>query len=117
VLSHYGRFGWPKAYRTLQPHGSLETSCCALELPSAQITELLAERNRSRILFQKWVLWKKEADETIYWMELLIEAEIVNRTRIASLLDEADQILSIVVTSIKTARGFKRPIRSPQSAI
>ena len=60
---------------------------------------------------------EEEADETIYWMELLIEAEIVNRSRIASLLDEADQILSIVVTSIKTARGLKRPIRSPQSAI
>ena len=60
---------------------------------------------------------EEEADETIYWMELLIEAGIVKRSRISDLLDEADEILSIVVTSIKTARGFKRPIRSPQSAI
>jgi four helix bundle protein len=57
---------------------------------------------------------EEEADETIYWMELLIDAEIVKRTRIADLLDEADQILSIVITSIKTAKGFRA---TPQSAI
>jgi four helix bundle protein len=62
---------------------------------------------------------EEEADESIYWMELLIDAEIVTRSRIADLLDEADQILSIVISSIKTARGFPRPsaIRNPQSEI
>jgi len=62
---------------------------------------------------------EEEADETIYWMELLIDAEIVKRPRIADLLDEADQILSIVISSIKTARGFPRQaaIRNPQSEI
>ncbi len=57
---------------------------------------------------------EEEADETIYWMELLIDAEIVKRPRIADLLDEADQILSIVISSIKTAKGFRA---NPQSAI
>ncbi|MEP6911372.1 MAG: four helix bundle protein [bacterium] len=57
---------------------------------------------------------EEEADETIYWMELLIDGEIVKRSRIADLLDEADQILSIVITSIKTVRGFRT---NPQSAI
>ena len=60
---------------------------------------------------------EEEADETIYWMEVLIEADIMKPGRIARLLNEANEILSIVVTSIKTARGFKRPSRSPQSAI
>lgn len=51
-------------------------------------------------------------------MELLIDAEIVKRSRIAELLDEADQILSIVISSIKTAKGFrKKPTRIPQSVI
>ncbi|MGH9931669.1 MAG: four helix bundle protein [Pyrinomonadaceae bacterium] len=58
---------------------------------------------------------EEEADETIYWMELLIDAEIVKRTRVADLLNEADQILSIVISSIKTAKGY-RP-SNPQSAI
>lgn len=57
---------------------------------------------------------EEEADETIYWMELLIDADIVKRPRIAELLDEADQILSIVVSSIKTAKGIRA---NPQSAI
>ena len=57
---------------------------------------------------------EEEADETIYWMELLIDAEIVKRPRIADLLDEADQILSIVISSIKTAKGIRA---SPHSAI
>jgi len=58
---------------------------------------------------------EEEADESIYWMELLIDAEIVKRPRIADLLDEADQILAIVISSIKTARGFPRQsaIRNP----
>jgi len=60
---------------------------------------------------------EEEADETIYWMELLIEAGTVKGSGISDLLEEGNEILSIVVTSIKTARGFKRPIRSPQSAI
>jgi len=57
---------------------------------------------------------EEEADETIYWMELLVDAEIVKRSCIAELLVEADQILSIVVSSIKTARGIRT---NPQSAI
>jgi four helix bundle protein len=62
---------------------------------------------------------EEEADESIYWMELLIDAEIVTRSRIADLLDEADQILAIVISSIKTARGFPRQsaIRNPKSEI
>ena len=52
---------------------------------------------------------EEEADETIYWMELLIDAEhCAVETRIADLLDEADQILSIVISSIKTAKGLSK---------
>ena len=47
---------------------------------------------------------EEEADETIYWMELLIDTGIVKRKRIADLMSEADQILAIVVASIKTAK-------------
>jgi four helix bundle protein len=57
---------------------------------------------------------EEETDETIYWMELLIDTAIVKRTRIADLLDEANQILAIVISSIKTAKGFRT---DPQSAI
>jgi four helix bundle protein len=50
---------------------------------------------------------EEEADETIYWTELLTDSGIVKLKRIAGLMDEADQIVSIVVASIKTARSSK----------
>jgi four helix bundle protein len=72
-------------------------------------------RARSKADFiSKMGIVEEEADETIYWMELLVDADIVKRSRIAELLDEADQILSIVISSIKTARGIRT---NPQSAI
>jgi len=47
---------------------------------------------------------EEEADETIYWMELLIEATLVQENDISHLLREANQILAMTVSSIKTAR-------------
>ena len=49
---------------------------------------------------------EEEADETMYWIELSIDAELFKRDQVADLLNEADEILSIVVSSIKTAKGF-----------
>lgn len=47
---------------------------------------------------------EEECDESAYWMELLIDAGIMKEARIAGLLREADEILSMVVSSIKTSR-------------
>jgi len=83
--------------------------------PSVGANYRAACRAKSRPDFvSKMGTVEEEADETIYWMELLIDAEIVKRARIADLLDEADQILSIVISSIKTAKGIRA---NPQSAI
>jgi four helix bundle protein len=51
---------------------------------------------------------EEEADESIYWIELLVDAGLMKRDHVADLLKEADEILSIVVSSINTARGSKR---------
>ena len=51
---------------------------------------------------------EEEADETIYWMELLIEAGLAREDELIPLLDEADQILAMTVSSIKTARKGKK---------
>lgn len=48
---------------------------------------------------------EEECDESIYWMELLIEAGIVEPARLAELMAEANEILAMVVVSIKTARA------------
>src|ERR1700690_3929299 len=47
----------------------------------------------------------KEADETAYWLELLSDEQIVATSRLASLIQEANELVSILVTISKRARG------------
>ena len=51
---------------------------------------------------------EEEADESSYWMELLVEAEIVKADRLESLMKEADELLAITVASINTAKKKSR---------
>ena len=51
---------------------------------------------------------EEEAGETKYWLELLVETSTVGPDSVAALLDEADQLVRIVVASIKTARVGRR---------
>jgi four helix bundle protein len=51
---------------------------------------------------------EEEADETLRWLELLVSTETVTAAAAAALIDEADQIVRIIVTSINTARGGSR---------
>ncbi len=50
---------------------------------------------------------EEEADESMYWMELIVEAGLMNEDLVSELYQEADEILSMVVASIKTARRRK----------
>jgi four helix bundle protein len=47
----------------------------------------------------------KEADETLYWLELLLDEKIVPASRLQPLADEANEIVAIFVTIVKQARG------------
>ena len=51
---------------------------------------------------------EEECDESIYWMELLIEARQMKASRLANLMKETDEILSIIVAAAKTARTNSR---------
>src|SRR3990172_1823574 len=63
-------------------------------------------RGRSRADFiAKLGIALEEADESLYWMEMLLEAELVPKPKILNLIDEANQLVSILTTSIKTARA------------
>ena len=55
----------------------------------------------------------EEADECLYWMELLQEAGIVPAERLKDLMKEAYEIVAIFTSPIKTARAHlnqKSPI-------
>ena len=55
----------------------------------------------------KMRLVEEECDESIYWIELLVESNQVKKTLVEGLLREANEIESMVVASIKTARTRK----------
>ena len=47
----------------------------------------------------------KEADETAYWLELLLEEHFFPAPKLAPLLAEANELVAIFVTISKRARG------------
>ena len=65
-------------------------------------------RARSQADFiAKMGIVEEEADESIYWMELLVESGLVRQDLLDNLISEADELVAIVVSSIKTAKQNK----------
>ena len=46
----------------------------------------------------------KEADETQYWLELLVESELIDKTVFTSLNEDLKEIIALITSSIKTAK-------------
>ena len=46
----------------------------------------------------------EEADETVFWLELLVETSIIPAARLRELLSEANELLAIFAASLWTAR-------------
>lgn len=49
----------------------------------------------------------EEADESVFWLELVIDSKLMRKELIKSLLDEASEITAIMVSSNNTARKRK----------
>lgn len=47
----------------------------------------------------------EEADETLFWIELLVETDLVPEHRVVDLLDEAQQLVRIFAASHRTAKA------------
>jgi four helix bundle protein len=66
-------------------------------------------RARSRAEFiSKMGVVVEEADETVFWLDLLVETGIVDKMRLEDLLKEANEILAIFAASHWTARKGER---------
>jgi four helix bundle protein len=46
----------------------------------------------------------QELEETIYWLNLLIDSAIVKKERLSELCKEADELAAILVASVKTVK-------------
>ena len=65
-------------------------------------------RGRSKAEFiAKLGIVEEEAEESAYWIEMLVEAEIVKISQVRQLHTEADELTSIMVKSRQTARRSK----------
>lgn len=51
---------------------------------------------------------EEEADESIYWLELLVDGGIVVPNRIDAINKEANELLAMTVASIKTMRARRQ---------
>ena len=75
-------------------------------------------RGRSRREFiAKIGVVEEEADESAFWMELIIEGEMVKERLVSPLLKEAQELVAIMARSRKSATKSLRRSTNRQSAI
>lgn len=67
-------------------------------------------------LIHKLKIVEEEADESLYWLELLIESGTVPEQKLSLLYRDIDQVVAMTVASIKTLRS-KKPNQNPKSEI
>ena len=73
----------------------------------------------------KLAIVEEEADETLFWLELITEMKIIDNECTDFLMKENNEIIAIIVASIKTARKNKKigstmrnqKIQNPKSKI
>ena len=58
---------------------------------------------------------EEEADESAFWLELIMETNLLSATKVEPLLSEASEIVAIMASSKKTAA--KSQIANRKSAI
>jgi four helix bundle protein len=65
-------------------------------------------RARSKAEFiSKLSVVEEEADETLFWLEIIDEMGIFKKVPLKTLMKENDEIIAIIVASIKTTREKK----------
>jgi len=51
---------------------------------------------------------EEEGDESLFWMELLVESGVTAQQKLGELMKEGDEIVSIVLAALKTTRQTVR---------
>ena len=71
-------------------------------------------------VIHKLAIVEEEDDESLYWLELLVESNIVPESKLSALMNEISEIVAMIVSSIKTLRSKKddqSKIQNPKSKI
>ena len=91
------------------PKNSLPGEILARQLircgPSVGATYRAAARARSRNDFiAKLGIVEEECDETLYWFDVTAELKLMKQSQLTDIRREANELLAITVSSLKTAR-------------
>ena len=109
-----------KAYslRIIRMYGSLPNTTVAQVIgrqvlrsgtsPGAHYREACRSRSTAEFI-SKVEGGLQELEETVYWLELLIESDTVPRHLLEPLLEETNELIAIFTASAITAKKRKRP--------
>jgi four helix bundle protein len=119
-------------FRTRTFHFGIRCIRLAESLPSAKASQVVAKqlircatsvganyraaiRGRSRADFiAKMGIVEEECDESLYWLDVISELKLIPDNRLAELRKEANELLSITVSSIKTSRAKANPSQNQE---
>ncbi|WP_416676557.1 four helix bundle protein [Egbenema bharatensis] len=74
-------------------------------------------RKSTADIIAKLSIVEEEADECLYWMELLVEPGLVPEAKLKSLIAEVNEIVAMTVQSIKTLRARSQKTSNLKSKI
>jgi len=82
--------------------------------PSAAANYRAACRGKSTPDFiNKLKIVEEELDESMFWLEFVVALSVELRPAVVPLYKEADELLAITVSSIKTSRGKENKDKTP----
>ena len=68
-------------------------------------------------VLHKLAIVEEEADESLYWLELLIESKIVPENKLSILVSDINGVVAMIVSSIKTLRAKNLTIQNSKPQI
>ena len=80
---------------------------------AANYRELCRAKSRADFI-NKASIVEEEADESGYWLELLIDLGPIRPELLGPLLQESNELTAIIVASIRTAKQTPTPTRQPK---
>ena len=72
----------------------------------ANIEEAQAGQSKADFI-AKMSISRKESRETLYWLKLLAASELIDETKLAEITKEADELVRILTSIVKTAQTGK----------
>ena len=94
---HFDDAGKVLSKQFLRSGTSIGANCSEAKYAYAQRYPL-GQSNKDFI--NKYSIALKEANETLYWIKIMIKSELVSKTRFQKMIEENERIIKILTTSI-----------------